>query len=528
MKKKKNGYIKILQWNCRSILKNIDYLKQYLSSKNIQVLLLQSLNVSSDNLPIIPGYYHPPVFEQCLGRAQTAIYIREGLDFCIRTPPVSNNVISVSCCAVMVKFSANLILNLASVYLPKGPDNENTEWLKEFQDQRDKWIIGGDFNAHAPFWDNACSFVSSNRFIDNVADSVLCILNNGNITRVPDVANHNPSAIDLTFASPSLALNCSWETGDDSLGSDHVPIIISLNNRIEEKEFFEEDIIPKYNYKRADWSLFKDSLKQLNIAFSSLDDIDDLYKRFRVDILEAANISIPKIKGTHSKKHSGNVWWNTECETANVKKKENFKLYCQKRSASNHKKMKDSAKNSNEVIENAKIEHWNNFCNSEIRASKDMGKIWEEIKAMKNGFTSPQYPIKLNNNDIPSATEKVEAFVNIFANVSCPEGLTEDDRNYRIQEENCKVNTDGMQDNSNVINAPITVLEIKEAIRQIPIKKSSVGVDAISNQMLRNLPENCIFFMHLSINVGEMVNCQKYGSIQLLFQFTNKANLLMI
>ena len=97
---------------------------------------------------------------------------------------------------------------------------------------------------------------------------------------------------------------------------------------------------------------------------------------------------------------------------------------------------------------------------------------------------------KIENVCLPSAAEKAEAFAKIFTNVSSPEGLAQTDLAFREKEEKNEAHDVPFPDNSNNINAPITIQEVKEAIRVIPIKKSSVGLDAISNQMLRNLPDN--------------------------------------
>ena len=51
-------------------------------------------------------------------------------------------------------------------------------------------MILGDFNAHAPFGEKGCATVTSNRLVDNIVDSRLFLLNDGSITRIPDVSTH--------------------------------------------------------------------------------------------------------------------------------------------------------------------------------------------------------------------------------------------------------------------------------------------------------------------------------------------------
>ena len=84
-------------------------------------------------------------------------------------------------------------------------------------------------------------------------DSSLRLLNDGRITRIPDVSTHKASAIDLSLVTPDLAVNCTWYTEEDCLGSDHLPIVIELNENIKDAESEDEDKTHKFQYKHADW-----------------------------------------------------------------------------------------------------------------------------------------------------------------------------------------------------------------------------------------------------------------------------------
>ena len=84
-------------------------------------------------------------------------------------------------------------------------------------------------------------------------DSSICLLNGGRITRIPDVSTHKATAIDLSLVTPDLAVY----TEEDCLGSDHLPIIIELNENIKDEESEDEDKIPKFKYKHADWEAYQ-------------------------------------------------------------------------------------------------------------------------------------------------------------------------------------------------------------------------------------------------------------------------------
>eukprot|EP00745_Piridium_sociabile_P014181 TRINITY_DN20892_c1_g1_i4.p1 TRINITY_DN20892_c1_g1~~TRINITY_DN20892_c1_g1_i4.p1 ORF type:complete len:232 (-),score=8.68 TRINITY_DN20892_c1_g1_i4:1083-1778(-) len=218
----------IFQWNCRSIATNCDHLVQHLAQHSYQLLTLQSLNVKRDKLPKLKNYYFPPIHQKTdtTGKINSAIYIREGVKYTPCPSPIPSDIHSIHSCAVKVQLNTST-LTVISVYLPQGPYDFNTEWIRTLEsDQGKKCFIAGDFNAHSPFWEKGCQNITSNRFIENLVDASFYLLNDGRITRIPDNPSHRATAIDLTLVSPDLAPICDWNILDDTLNSDHLPIVI--------------------------------------------------------------------------------------------------------------------------------------------------------------------------------------------------------------------------------------------------------------------------------------------------------------
>ena len=487
--------IVIFQWNARSVTTNISYLTQHLANNKCHILLLQSLNVCKAKLPNIPDFYFPPIHQaDQKGVIKTAIYIREGIEYSIYQSPAPRNLDNLYSCAATVKINDNATLNIVSVYLLKGPDDQNTEWLKSFQNSNDKWFIGGDFNAHSPFWENDCISTTSNRFVENIMDSSLYLLNDGSVTRVPDISSHRPTAIDLSLLSPMLAASSTWETFSDTLGSDHVPIKITLN---EKRDTYSSvnDKIPKYNYKNADWNKFESILRNCNLDNINMNDINSMYSELNQLILEAADESIPKCYCLRKNTHKGNIWWSKACEEAVKFKKACYKEYIRNKTTENHAKMKKAKIDCNRIIAQVKRQYWSSFCVSEIHDHKDLQKVWKKFHEMKQGLNLPQYPITLDHNKFPTLSEKAETFADMFSETMRLDGLSLESRRFREEQENKVIYTDPAPDNEQSINAPITLQEIKDAITSLSNKKSSVGLDIISNEMLKHLPNNFITFL---------------------------------
>ena len=299
MKVKSNDSFKILQWNARSLSSNLLSFEHYVQEGNYSVLALQSLNVERHRLPNLENYFYPPLYSinDANKKVQSALYIKCNLEYTQIVPfPVPQENKGIFTTGAEIKVNKDTLYNVLSVYYPSGPKEDNTDWIKNADLTKKKWIIVGDFNAHAPFWDSECSKVSCNRFVENIIDSCLILLNDGRITRIPDISTHKPSAIDLSLVSPSLAVKCKWFTEDDCLGSDHLPITIVFNDDINNEVTDIEDKIPKFNYKLANWDAFQAYLALYDTSFVDNDDVNLVHTNFCKVVLLAAVLSIPKRK----------------------------------------------------------------------------------------------------------------------------------------------------------------------------------------------------------------------------------------
>ena len=138
------------KWNCRSINMNFHLLQVQHELANNElscsfIAIPKSVNVKRNNLPKFENCYYPSVIDlshsQSAGKIDTAIFIHTGLQYCSRPSPVPKSTENISSCAVVVKLCDSLTLNVASIYLQRGPDELNTEWIKSPQDGHDNWLI---------------------------------------------------------------------------------------------------------------------------------------------------------------------------------------------------------------------------------------------------------------------------------------------------------------------------------------------------------------------------------------------------
>jgi ribonuclease HI len=144
--------------------------------------------------------------------------------------------------------------------------------LYPFQLYKDTLILG-DLNTHHPWWDPlARPSQGSKELIEWIKANNLSLLNSpGKITFFrPHV---RPSVLDLTLATPSLALKAiDWQILPD-LGSDHLGILFLLQGT--RTLLIDSPLeVERFDTRNANWDLFKSTLKtSLKLDFSPLDDL---------------------------------------------------------------------------------------------------------------------------------------------------------------------------------------------------------------------------------------------------------------
>jgi hypothetical protein len=205
----------------------LDLLIQFLddSSQEYDLLLLQSIGVFKKEIPLIPGFHYPPFITCEDNRIRTATYVRKNLQVTqVRSPLFP----WAGACEVLLH--NNHSIKVFNVYFPDGISDKNrVSWLADIP--REGVIVAGDFNAHHSWWNGGDKCDKGGTILQNqLEDTHLCLLNDGQPTRIPDTLNQNSSVIDLTFVTSDLFCDSWWEVNDDPLGSDPLPINISLMN----------------------------------------------------------------------------------------------------------------------------------------------------------------------------------------------------------------------------------------------------------------------------------------------------------
>ena len=206
------------------------------------------------------------------------------------------------------------------------------------------------------------------------------------MTRLHEGSHCGPLAIDLSLVTVDLINGVEWSVGNDPLGSDHLPITITINGEVSREH---PNQTQKFNYNKADRTRFLAELKALPINDQTTPSIDSLTTLICDNILAAAKAAIPCTKG-ESTRTRNNLWWNRACEEA-VKTKQYYnKRYRRNCTEETHQEMCKAKIDCKRIIAQAKLEHWKTFIlNLEHRAN--LGSVYKQIKENEATVLSLQF-----------------------------------------------------------------------------------------------------------------------------------------
>ncbi|GFW33196.1 probable RNA-directed DNA polymerase from transposon BS [Trichonephila clavipes] len=127
-------------------------------------------------------------------------------------------------------------------------------------------------------------------------DRALIFLNSGLPTHT-SFSYGTSEALDITLVSPELHPHCDWDILS-SIGSDHLPILINVENRktvTSDKKF--------WNFKKANWDCFQRITEGSFDKRTTMDNLEQEWHNFKQVIIQASKQSIPRGNFKHLKSY---------------------------------------------------------------------------------------------------------------------------------------------------------------------------------------------------------------------------------
>lgn len=266
----------------------------------------------------------------------------------------------------------------------------------------------------------------------------------------------------------------------DSLSSDHYPIVIRLWCPVNSRSFFSHNI-----------KLNKDELDQLstllNNSFPSLQEKINSellspvhsYNLF-INHLKENVISSSKIYSRSINKNFPNrksptpaPWWNSKCSEAICNRKNAIKNYRQHPTQVNFFELKRQEALTKRTLKSAKQQDWRSFC-STITPQTSSSHLWNMIKRFKKRQLGQLPEVGNSNYEIPENIKHTIDFL-------CPPSA--------LQETYFSLADFNTNYSCPLFNYPFNLAEFKSIIKNLKVR-SFPGIDGISYNIIHALPHS--------------------------------------
>ena len=188
-------------------------------------------------------------------------------------------------------------------------------------------LLCGDFNAHSGHWGSTLTNAAGRLISGLVSDLDLIPLNDSSPTFIagPGMLCNN---LDLVILSASLFHLSSFYVGDDSFGSDHLPVFCSLDASLQRVRSGSR----RFNIKNLDWPGFRSRCDELARFLQPRlelgDDLRSIYADFLTGVtsaLEACSAYRPS--SLRGMRKAQPLWWNPQCDEAIARRRSVIKTY---------------------------------------------------------------------------------------------------------------------------------------------------------------------------------------------------------
>ena len=339
---------------------------------------------------------------------------------------------------------------------------------------KERLIVCGDFNSHSQSW-GYDHMDSRGEELENWQDDNKLILVNQPKDQPTFYSRawHTTSTPDLAFHSSDLEWNITRVVGKQLGGSDHRPVFLTVENQL----IRESSTLSRWNYKKADWTMYKHRTSVLTVGLSTDKDINKVVDEFSRCIKQAAFETIPR----GARKHY-TPYWSSELELLH----NNVEISRKQAETTPSQEHHNKYQHAKAIFQRAKLQarrrSWKEKTES-LNFERDTRKVWKLVKQLNDEGTGRNPKIALNKDgNTLTGKQAADHFADSFAKDSNIEISPMKQREIREEKQNAE------QDETipEVMKTPITFKELELAISKLKLRKSP-GADGVSNEMIKNL-----------------------------------------
>lgn len=400
--------LKIIQWNLNGFINNYHQLQLIIKDFNPDIISLQETHIPVHHNNIIFPKQYVGIFHN-LAENKSA---KQGIAMLIKKT-ITHNIVykNNEIATIAIQIGTGMKMSVACIYIP--PHQHFTERnLKTITENLSyPLLITGDFNSHSQIWGSLNSS-SRGKTIENfILNEDFIILNNGSPTHF---STHNTfSHVDISLCSSQIAPLCSWKTLPNLYGSDHYPILITIEKNV---DYTKTIFVPKFKTELANWPLFQENCKRNLEKTTMIQNINQQVAVFTKSLKSAANISIPQTRKKH--KNSKIMWWNSNLDSLRNQKQKLWHFFKRNRNEFNLLQYKKQNALFRKAVRESKALCLQKFT-SNINPNSSPKKIWCDIKILSGAKNSNLInSIKSGANLVTDSTEIANCFASHWSSQS--------------------------------------------------------------------------------------------------------------
>lgn len=469
---------KIISWNIQGINTSRQDLAILIKEEEPAIICLQETMCKTEEQSKISGYntIHKKRNYGTRAAGGVIVGINKNLHFQQIDITTSDDIEAI---AIQVKSPINI--NIINTYIPPDKKIEKAHIQDLLVQVPEPYILMGDFNAHNQIWGSDKTSQRGKIIEEIMEENNLTIINDEEITYISNSSGCK-SILDLVLCSQNLTGDLMINVKEDNHGSDHFPVITSININ----QFQEPAKVSRWIMEEANWETYQNT-----INFDETDDPQEQIREITNKIIKAAESSIPKTKNTKNNNNRKKVpWWNEEVAKAiKMRRKALRALKKAKNDEFGSSLRMDFQNKKNEarkIMGEAQQKSWKKFVESfNVNTSiKDMWSNYRKIQGKSNNSHIKQ--IKYEGDIKKQNTEIANALANTFEKISSDRNYSIPFQNYKKTKETKPIN---IPHDDSAYNQNYSIVELEDALEST--KGSSPGPDEIHYDMIKYLPQDC-------------------------------------
>ena len=453
----------VMQWNAEGVFHKEDELQHLLLNKDIDICCIQETHLKEGKNFKIRGYQKPFRLDRPdRHKGGVLTLVRNNL----HAIEVSTHLDGAEYQYLKVR-SKSKEVNLVNYYCP----NDRPLSLSSIDVPLSSFLMVGDFNSHSQSW--GYDHADARGEEDWQDDNHLILVND---VDDPPTFFHRGwrkcSTPDLAFCSEDIHRGIKREVGTQLGGSDHKPVFITMESNVIPIDSPQ----PRWNYKKAMWSLFSIRANELtkDIRVQGRNE-NTVVKEWTQGILKAAKETIPR-----GARRDYKPFWSDELQVLEDDLNEaREKAEKDASEASTIQLQQAKAKFLKTKLE-AKRKSWREKTSS-LNLEKDGKALWKLTKSL-NEEDSRGSTITLDEGGILFGKQAADCFAKTYAKASDLKVDVEQRRKARCEQQRRVRN----EKKNEGMTLPLSLQELNTAIKKLK-KKKSPGPDGITNEMIIHL-----------------------------------------